>query len=205
MICIANPPFNILNQPKRFRDILLKFDEYVVLATFLFCNNAMNKFELVEYREWPEVTSRPLAIAATSMKCNHIEKPLFYKPMKIDHNFEGSENFLFFHNTHFIDGIYEKIVKQNLPNKAKLPIWEEINDDIFICKGGNKNKRVGERLTRKIYPRYFKDIVEQHLDEIYQDSRLFTCSMTRDILIRQEFVDDYNEPSIRWPSTSQDT
>ena len=193
---IANPPFNILNRPQKFRDMLLNVDEYVVLATFLFCNNAMNKFELVEYKEWPEVTSRPLAIAATSMRDNYIEKPLFYKPMKIDRNFEGSENFIFFHNTHFIDGIYDRCVKQNRPNRAKLPIWEEINDDTFICKSANNMKRTGDRLTRNIYPRYFKDIVEQHLDEIYQDSRLFTNALTREILIRQEFVDDYNESTL---------
>lgn len=193
MRIIANPPFRI--NRKKFKDLLLSADDYVVLHTFKFCNNELGRFELVEYQEWPEVTNTVIAIAASTMKRNHIERPIFYKPLIKDGVFEGCENFVIFHNTHFADGQYDKSVNCNRPNLAKRLIFKDVEKDIFICKRKNAFIEIGERMKRPVYPRSFIKIFEKYLDEIYMDTKLFGCIMLKYPMIRQEFVDECTRKS----------
>lgn len=191
---ISNPPFRI--NKKKFVALLNQADDYVVLHTFSFCNSELGRFELVEYKEWPEVTNIQIAIAASTMKSNRIERPVFYKPEMKDEVFEGCEDYVIFCNTHFIDGEYHKSVKQNRPEFAKKLIFRDVTEDMFICKGNNKFRRTGDKLKRPVYPRSFINIFKKHLDEIYTDTRLYGNIMLRYPLIRQEFVDENNnEPS----------
>ena len=192
---IANPPFRI--NRKKFVALLNSVDDYVVLHTFRFCNNELGRFELVEYKEWPEVINSQIAIAASTMKCNRIERPIFYKPKMVDGVFDGCENYVIFNNTHFMDGEYDKTVKQNRPNFAKKLIFKDVTDDAFICKGTNQFRKIGDRLKRPVYPKSFINVFKKHLDDIYMDTRMFGNIMLRCPLIRQEFVDEnYNEPSL---------
>lgn len=185
---IANPPFRI--NRKKFTALLKSADEYVVIHTFKFCNNELRRFELVEYREWPEVTNVVLAIASSTMTQNYIVKPIFYKPNVKDEVFDGCEDYFIFTNTHFADGQYDTVVKQNRPHYAKKLVLKDITEDMFICKCTNKNMKVGDRLRRPVYPRSFIKIFKKHLDEIYMDTRLFGNIMLKYPLIRQEFVDE---------------
>lgn len=189
MKIITNPPFKISR--KKFAALLNQVDTYVVIHTFRFCNNELKRFELVDYKEWPEVTNIQVAIAASTMEINYIERPMFYKPDIKDCVFEGCEEYFIFYNTHFMDGQYSVSVKQNKPNLAKKLIFKDVTDDAFINKGyNNKFSKVGYIIKRCVYPRSFIKIFEKHLDEIYMDTRLWGNIMTRWPLIRQEFVDE---------------
>lgn len=188
MKIVSNPPF-LINR-KKFKALLLSADDYVVLHTFKFCNNELGRFELIEYKEWPEVTNIVIAIAASTMKRNQIERPVFYKPEIKDGVFEGCEDYIIFHNTHFADGQYDKEVKQNRPRLAKKLIFKDVTPDVFICQGANKFTRVGDKLKRPVYTRSFIKIFEKHLEEIYMDTRLFGNIMFKYPLIRQEFVNE---------------
>lgn len=190
MKIITNPPFRI--NRKKFTALLSQADDYVVLHTFRFCNNELGRFELIEYKEWPEVTNALISIAASTMKNNRIERPAFYKPELKDDIFDGCKDYVIFHNTHFMDGQYNKAVGQNRPNFAKKLIFEDITPDVFINKGSNKFKKKGVRIKRLVYPRSFINVFEKHLDEIYIDTRMFGNIMLRQPLIRQEFVDEDN-------------
>lgn len=188
MKIITNPPFKI--NRKKFAALLNKVDSYVVLHTFRFCNNELKRFELVEYKEWPEVVNSQVSIAASTMEINHIERPVFYKPDIKDAVFEGCEDFVIFHNSHFMDGLYYKSVKQNRPNLVKKLVFKDVTDDAFTNKDHNKFTKVGDTIKRYVYPRSFIKIFEKHLDEIYIDTRLWGNIMIRCPLIRQEFVDE---------------
>lgn len=188
MKIVSNPPFRI--NRKSFKKLLLSADDYVVLHTFKFCNNELGRFELVEYKEWPEVTNIVIAIAASTMKRNFIERPVFYKPLIKDDVFDGCEDYVAFCNTHFAGGQYHKTVKQNRPTFAKKLIFKDITEDLFINKGANQFSRKGDRIKRVVYPRSFIKIFEKHLDVIYMDTKLFGNIMTKQPLIRQEFVDE---------------
>lgn len=188
MKIVSNPPFRI--NRKSFKKLLLSADEYVVLHTFRFCNNELGRFELVEYKEWPEVTNIVIAIAASTMKRNQIERPIFYQNETKDRMFDGCEDYVAFTNTHFADGQYDKTVKQNRPPFAMKLIFKDITEDLFISKSANKFIRKCDRLKRVIYPRSFIKIFEKHLEEIYMDTKLFGNIMLKQPLIRQEFVDE---------------
>ncbi len=185
---VSNPPFRI--NKNKFVALLNQADDYVVLHTFRFCNNELGRFELVEYKEWPEITNAQIAIAASTMKSNRIEMPVFYKPKMVDSVFDGCENYVIFNNTHFMDGEYDKSVKQNKPNFARKLRFEDITPDMFICKGCSPFRKKGDRIKRPVYPRSFINIFKKHLDDIYMDTRLYGNIMLRYPLIRQEFVDE---------------
>lgn len=187
MKIVSNPPFR-LNR-KKFKALLLSADDYVVLHTFRFCNNELGRFELIEYKEWPEVTNIVIAIAASTMKRNFKERPKFYQPEIRDDVFEGCEDYVAFCNSHFADGQYVKSVKQNRPTFAKKLIFKDITEDLFINKGANKFTRKGDRIKRVVYPRSFIKMFEKYLDEIYMDTKLFGNIMIKYPMIRQEFVD----------------
>lgn len=188
MKIITNPPFKISR--KKFAALLNQVDTYVVLHTFKFCNNELKRFELVDYKEWPEVTNIVISIAASTMKRNQIERPVFYNPEIKDGVFDGCEDFVIFHNTHFADGQYDKSVKQNRPGLAKKIRFEDVTEDAFICQGCNPFRRLGDKLKRPVYPKSFIKIFEKHLDEIYMDTKLFGSIMFKYPLIRQDFVDE---------------
>lgn len=188
MKIVSNPPFRI--NRKKFKALLLSADDYVVLHTFKFCNNELRRYELVEYKEWPEVTNIVLAIASSTMKQNYIVKPTFYKPEIKNEVFKHCEEYVVFINTHFADGQYDTAVKQNRSRFAKKLIFKDITPETFICKRANKYIKVGDRLKRPVYPRSFIEIFEKHLDEIYMDTKLFGNIMLKYPLIRQEFVDE---------------
>lgn len=190
MLIISNPPFRI--NRKKFVALLNRADDYVVLHTFRFCNNELGRFELIKYKEWPEVTNAQMSIASSTMKRNHIEKPVFYKPEVKDDVFDGCEYYVIFYNTHFMDGEYSVGVKQNRPKFAKKLIFRDITKDVFICKCNTTYKRAGDKLERPVYPRSFIKIFEKHLEQIYADTRMFGNTITREPLIRQEFVDEDN-------------
>lgn len=193
MKIITNPPFKISR--KKFAALLNQVDTYVVLHTFRFCNNELKRFELVDYKEWPEVTNSQIAIAASTMEINYIERPMFYKPDIKDCVFEGCEEYFIFYNTHFMDGQYSISVKQNKPNFAKKLIFKDVTDDMFVCKCSNKFRKVFCKVKRQVYPKSFIKVFEKHLDEIYMDTRMFGNIMLRQPLIRQEFVDEDNNES----------
>lgn len=187
---IANPPFRI--NRKKFVELLKSADDYVVLHTFKFCNNELGRFELVEYKEWPEVTGVQTAIAASTMENNSIEKPEFYQPEIKDDIFEGCENYIIFNNTHFMDGEYDRNVKQNRPKFAKKLIFSDVTKDAFVCKCNTTYKKAGYKIKRPIYPRSFIKIFEEHIDEIYMDTRMFGNIRLRYPLIRKKLIDDTN-------------
>lgn len=185
---ISNPPFRI--NKRKFVALLNSADDYVVLHTFKFCNNELGRFELVEYKEWPEVTGAQVAIAASTMENNSIEKPEFYQPEIKDDIFEGCENYIIFNNTHFMDGEYNVNVKQNRPKFAKKLIFSDVTKDAFVCKHNTTYKKAGYKIKRPVYPRSFINIFNKHIEQIYADTRMFGNIMLRLPLIRQEFVDD---------------
>lgn len=62
------------NKIKAFLD---EADDYVILATFIFCNNTLKSADLVERSLWPEVYQKMAIASKRFMK--HYERPDFYE------------------------------------------------------------------------------------------------------------------------------
>ena len=66
MKIITNPDFFLLgykSNKNKIKSILDAADDYVILGTFLFCNNTLHSADLVEHSDWPEVYQQ-MAIAS---------------------------------------------------------------------------------------------------------------------------------------------
>lgn len=79
MKIITNPPFKAFSLKKKLSSqmIFSHCDEYVVLATFKYCNNVLGNVEYVEPEEWKEIYNC-LGIAWSS-NTHKEEKPEFIK------------------------------------------------------------------------------------------------------------------------------
>lgn len=80
MKIITNPDFFLLgykSSKNKIKNILDAADDYVVLGTFLFCNNTLKSADLVEHSDWPEVFQQ-IAIASKGFT-KYYERPDFYE------------------------------------------------------------------------------------------------------------------------------
>lgn len=80
MKIITNPDFFLLGYKStkdKIKYILDAADDYVILGTFLFCNNILKSADLVEHSCWPEVY-QSMAIASKGFT-KHYERPDFYE------------------------------------------------------------------------------------------------------------------------------
>ena len=76
---ITNPDFFLLgykSNKNKIKSILDAADDYVILGTFLFCNNTLHSADLVEHSDWPEVYQQ-MAIASKGFT-KYYERPDFY-------------------------------------------------------------------------------------------------------------------------------
>lgn len=79
MKIITNPDFFLLgykSNKNKIKSILDAADDYVILGTFLFCNNTLHSADLVEHSDWPEVYQQ-MAIASKGFT-KYYERPDFY-------------------------------------------------------------------------------------------------------------------------------
>ena len=57
MKIIMNPPFHLCNTKKNaLKDICDKADDYVILATWKFCNNTLGQQEIIMPEEWKDIS-----------------------------------------------------------------------------------------------------------------------------------------------------
>ena len=173
---ISNPDFMMLGYKStkdKIKALLNMSDDWVLLGTFLFCNNTLLSADLVEHSYWPEVRQQ-MAIASKRFT-QHYERPDFYE---------------FEFITEWQPGCY--IFKTNLELEHK-PLVE----DDFI------RKTSGTFITRNMKVRYEKgtrkkgvfvcrgvneDNLKKHFKEIQKDMEMWytrACGFLP--LIRKEF------------------
>ena len=161
----------------KIKKILDTADDWVLLGTFLFCNNTLHSADLIEHSEWPEIYQQ-MAIASKGFT-KHYERPDFYE---------------FEFITEYQPGCY--VFATNAKRMRELEHWPLTEDD-FI------RKRSGTFTTRKRQVKYKKgtrkrglfvcrdvneDNLRKHFEEIQKDNEMWytrACGFLP--LIRKEF------------------
>lgn len=80
MLIVTNPDFKMFAYKPtkdKIKAMLNEADDWVLLGTFLFCNNTLHSADLVERSDWPEVYQK-MAIASKGFT-KHYERPDFYE------------------------------------------------------------------------------------------------------------------------------
>lgn len=183
MTIITNPSFQLLlATKKKFKELLLRADYYVCLATFRFCNSQMESCELVDNCEWSEVWTQ-MAIAASSITTAY-EIPEFYKPIIADHYEEWMKDYVEFSNSHYCE-------KRPTNHKEGILEWREVTSNSFIARAANKVIKVGDPRKVKLYPKKFIKICEEYNDEIYKINCLFVRTFDKQLFVPLQLIKEY--------------
>ena len=175
---ITNPPFLFCSRKKKaLKDLLNIADDYVVLATWLFCNNTLGQQELIMPEEW-RCVHQTMAISVKCLPRNKEEKPKFY----FEKTSEYKEGFYVNMNTNYLD--------INRPSDYKNQNLREFTEDSLIRKTATASHgHYFAKGTKKgniwIVPK--KDY-SKHEEQIFIDTLKWSTSMVRVPHIRQEFV-----------------
>ena len=183
---ITNPPFLLCGRKKKaLKDLFDIADDYVVLATWLFCNNILEQQELIMPEEWRDIY-QTIGISVKHLPRNKEVKPKFY----LEITSEYKEGFYVNTNNHYTD-----VNRQNCYKNLKLDDFTEdslirkVSTSAFghyYAKGARKSVYV---VPKKDYSKYE--------EQIFIDTLRWQTLMMRYPLIRKEFVDeDHNEPSL---------
>lgn len=183
MKIITNPPFLFCSRKKKALKAMLDIaDDYVILATWAFCNNTLRQQELIMPEEWTEVW-QTLGISVKHLQRNKEEKPKFY----LEKAYKYKEGFYTNMNTHYID-----VNAKQYKNLRLEDFTEESLIRKASCFSGGHYFKKGTRRGVYIVPK--KDY-SKYKDKIFIDSLKWSSAMVRFPLIRQEFVDENNNES----------
>ena len=198
MKIITNPPFRLFSNKKKLSSQMIfnHCNEYVVLATFKYCNNVLGNVEYIEPEEWPEIfnclgiaysgntyveekpefikcevrTSPPKESCYVAVKC----RPNCWSALSCKKNgYKNLDDILlnaYDTSTYIVskqDERFSTIVKQKAGEIKSI-----------VCY------KIDEQLLRKYW------------DKIWLDTHKWSCAMKKEcILIRKEFVDEDNNKS----------
>lgn len=177
MKIITNPPFHFCSKKKKLLKKMLDIaDDYVVLATWIFCNNALCQQELVMPEEWPEIW-QTLGISVKHLQRNKEEKPKFY----LEKTSEYKEGFYTNMNTHYIDVNARQYKNLRLEYFTEESLIRQVG-----CASGGHYYAKGTRKSVYIVPK--KDY-SKYKDKIFIDSLKWSSAMMRFPLIRKEFAE----------------
>lgn len=177
---ITNPDFLLLgykSSKNKIKNILDAADDYVIIGTFLFCNNTLHSADLVEHYEWPEVFQQ-MAIAS-KLFTQHYERPDFYE---------------FEFITQWEPGCY--IFATSNKRLKELEHWQLTEDDFIRKNSGvfvTRNRTVEyKKGTRKkgvfICRGVNEENLKKHFKEIQKDMEMWYTRNTGFLpLIRKEF------------------
>ena len=177
---ITNPDFMMLGYKStkcKVKALLDISDDWVLIGTFLFCNNTLHSADLVEHSYWPEVYQQ-MAIASKRFT-KHYERPDFFE---------------FEFITEYQPGCY-----MFATNAKRMKVLEHrpLDEDDFIRKTSGvfitRNRRVEyKKGTKKkgvfVCRGVNEDNLKKHLKEIQKDMEMwYTRSCGFLPLIRKEF------------------
>ena len=184
MKIIMNPPFHLCRIKKNaLKDICDKADDYVILATWKFCNNTLGQQEIIMPEEWKDI-SQTMGISVKHLPRNREEKPKFY--------FEKISKYK--------DGFYVNMNSNytiiSRPSSYKHLRLADLSNDSFIRKTCTKSNGhyFGKGEKRDVYVVPKKDY-SKYEEQIFIDTLKWKTSMFRIPHIRQEFVDENNNES----------
>lgn len=171
MLIISNPPFHLCGiKKKAMKAIFDRADDYVVLATWRFCNNTLEQQELVMPEEWIDIY-QTMGISVKHLPRNKEKMPNFY----LEKTSEYKEGFYVNKNTHYID------VNDTL--RYKQLKFDDFTEDSLIRKAVNTTK--GTKRNVWIVPK--KDY-SKYAEQIFIDTLKWANTMMRFPLIRKEFT-----------------
>lgn len=177
---ITNPDFKMLaykSTKDKIKALLDMADDYVLIGTFLFCNNTLHSADLIECSYWPEVYQQ-MAIASKGFT-QHYEKPDFYefefitdyqpgcyvfatnakRMLQLEHRPLEEDDFIRKHSGAFVTR--NKVIEYKKGTRKK---------GVFVCRGVNE------------------DNLRKHFKEIQKDTEMWysrACGFLP--LIRKEF------------------
>ena len=179
MKIITNPPFLLCRTNKKaLKDMYEKADDYVILATWKFCNNTLGQQELIMPEEWKEIY-QTMGISVKHLPRNREEKPEFY----FEKTSEYKDGFYVNMNRHYID-----VERTQEYKKLKLV---DFSNDSFIRKASTKigGHYLPKGEKREVYIVPKKDY-SKYEEQIFIDTLKWSIAMLRIPHIRQEFVDE---------------
>ena len=178
MKIITNPPFRMLKKNrKKFTALLSQADDYVILGTFIFCNNILQSADLVEHSEWPEVFQQ-IAIASKRFT-KYYERPDFYE---------------FEFVTQWEPGCY--VFATSNKRLKELEHWPLTEDDfirkhsgVFVTGNRTVEYKKGTRKKGVFICRYVnEENLKKHFKEIQKDMEMWYTRTSGFLpLIRKEF------------------
>lgn len=179
MKIICNPPFKEASKHKKdWKNILTHTGEWVILATWRFCNGTLEQQELVMPMEWPDIQV-VCGIASSYEEKNKEEQPDFYEKRVASFSDDLSKNFI------LICGNIKDYNKKSFRGIRCNPITKES----FIRKASNGNTKRGEKKDFiRVFPKGNYDIF---LELIVKDNTKWCTWFDRsNAKIRKEIVDE---------------
>ena len=193
MKIITNPPFKTFSLKKKLSSqmIFSHCDEYVVLATFRYCNNVLGNVEYIEPEEWKEIYNS-LGIAWSGntyveekpefIKCEVLTSPPKepgYVAVKCRPNCW-----------------YALPCRRRIYKNLDYILLDAYNPETYVVSESDErwSKKIKQTAGKTKSIICFK-IDEQHLrkhwNDIWLDTHKWSDAMKKEcILIRQEFVDE---------------
>lgn len=179
MKIICNPPFNEAGKHKKdWKNVLTHTGEWVILATWRFCNGTLEQQELVMPMEWPDIWVT-CGIASSYEEKNREEQPDFYEKRVTSFSDELSKNYT------LIDG---HLIDYNRKSYRGVRCFS-ITQESFIRKTSNSNIKCGEKKDFiRVFPKGNYDIF---LEQIFKDNIKWCTWFDRaNARIRKEIVDE---------------
>jgi len=177
---ITNPDFMMLgfkSTKDKIKALLDMADDWVLIGTFLFCNNTLHSADLIEHSYWPEVYQQ-MAIASKSFT-KHYEKPDFFELEFITEWQPGC--YIFTVNAKALKELkYRPLVEDDFIRK---------HNGVFVTRARRVEYKKG---TRKkgvfVFRGINEDNLRKHLKEIQKDNEMWYTRVNGFIpLIRKEF------------------
>lgn len=184
MKIIANPPYSPLSRHKKdWKGLLTRTGEWVVLATWKFCNNALEQQELILPEEFDkkqvEELTTLLGISSSYLPKNKEEKPVFYAYRAKEYSDELRDGYvslaMCMHNRRSSYGVLKTL---------------EITPDLFIRATANKWYKAG---TKKDYVPVWPKGDYKPYESLIREDFLKWRELDRRVTVRQSIVDTVME------------
>ena len=178
---ITNPPFHLCSKKKKaLKEMLNIADDYVVLATWIFCNNTLEQQELIMPEEW-KCIYQTIGISVKHLPRNKEDKPEFY--------FEKTSEY----KEGFYVGMNDHLTNINRPNKYKNFKFKDFTEDSLIRKSAtHRGSHYFEKGTKRCIYIVPKKDYSKYEDIIFIDNLKWSNLEKNTLLIRKDFVDENN-------------
>lgn len=192
MKIITNPPFKTFSLKKSLSSQMIfnHCNEYVVLATFKYCNNVLGNVEYIEPEEWREIyNSLGIAWSGNTYveeKPKFLEAEVLTSPPK-------EEGYVAVKRR---PNAWYALSSRNIYKNLDYILLDAYNPDTYIVSKSDerwsiKKKQTSGQTKSIVCYKINEQLLRKHWNDIWLDTHKWSNAMKKEcILIRKEFVDE---------------